>query len=81
MSTIKNFVCKSRRLRIFLQNKGLECKVQQDRADGSKDVYIFTNSELLQTLVNEYMNDDARYNNTGFIKDKNVKSVINASCF
>lgn len=50
-----NYVIKSRALRIWLQSKGLDCKVIQDRNNPTHDVYLFNNSEYLQQLMTEYM--------------------------
>lgn len=51
---MKNYVVKSRSLRIFLQSKGFDCKVIVDKFNSKYDVFLFPDSELLQHYISEF---------------------------
>ena len=53
---MKNYVVKSRRLRIYLQTKGFDCKVIVDKYNSKYDVFLFPDSELLQSYIKEFHN-------------------------
>ena len=53
---MRNYVIKSRRMRIFLQEHGLDCQVRQDYNDPTKDVYLFIDSPILRKLMAHYAN-------------------------
>lgn len=53
---MSNYVIKSRRLRIYLQNKGFDCRVTQDKNNPTKDIYLFLKSNLLLEIITDYTN-------------------------